>query len=73
MLLRKILPLVTALTIISAFGHNNFTTYASGPKLVAQRVSLDGDRSFDLYLPDGFGYHSGGTGTEARALHGHES
>jgi glucose/arabinose dehydrogenase len=51
----RILLLITTLTLIAAFGHRNFVLYATGPKLVAQRVSLAGDRSFELYLPDGFG------------------
>jgi glucose/arabinose dehydrogenase len=52
---RRIILLVSAFALIAALGYRNPATHAAGPKLVAQRIFLSGDRSFDLYLPDGFG------------------
>jgi len=56
MLLNRILSLLTTLSLIASCGQDSFVLIASAaPRLVAQRVSLSGDRTFDLYLPEGFG------------------
>jgi glucose/arabinose dehydrogenase len=46
---------ITALTFITTFGYLNSVFGMTAPKLVAQRVFLSCDRSFELNLPEGFG------------------
>lgn len=54
-MVKRITLLVSTIMLIASLAHQHSVAQSNVPKLVSQRVSLSGNRTFHLSLPGGFG------------------